>query len=98
MKELTYNGITYTVGMRIRATDNTPRPPDRFNKKLEKWKNNNFTGYVGALEEPREPYTPYGCLTLKRDDYPDKPWIEFNFTMPLGGRVEFLPEETAEAA
>ena len=98
MENISYNGNNFSVGMRIVASDGSPRPPDRFNRKLADWKNRNFSGYISEISEPREPYQPHGGLVVKRDDVPDRSWIQFNFHHVLGGRVNFLPEAKEEAA
>lgn len=34
------------VGTRVEVRDGTPRPPERFKRKLEAWKNHNYEGFV----------------------------------------------------
>lgn len=38
------------LGARVTFTDGTPRPPDRFNKKLRAWKDNNDAGYFMGVK------------------------------------------------
>jgi hypothetical protein len=37
-------------GTQVRVSDGTPRPPERFNKKLSKWKSSNYDGVVVGFE------------------------------------------------
>lgn len=78
----------FQVGDRVRASDSTPMPPKHHNKKLAKWKDRNFTGYVKEIEEPRD-YQPNGGLVLGRDDYPDGSVMVFHFHHVLGGSIVF---------
>ncbi len=89
----------YEIGQRVTVSDGTKRPPDRFNRKLAAWKNNNYTGHVHEIGEPRD-YEPFGSLVLKQDDYPDNKygWITFQFHVPLGGHLTIEPIETEVAA
>ena len=81
--------MDYEIGDRVLVSNGQPRPPDRFNRKLAAWKNENYAGHVHEIREVRD-YEPYGALVLKRDDYPDGKhgWIEFTFHIPLGGRLK----------
>ncbi len=80
----------FNVGDRVRASDGTKRPPDRFNRKLADWKTRNFVGTVADIEEARD-YQPNGGLVLKKDDYPNglHGCISFQFHHPLGGTIQF---------
>ena len=88
--------IEFEVGQRVAVSDGNKRPPDRFNRKLAAWKDRNYTGYIKEIGEPRD-YEPFGSLVLKRDDYPDRNWITFQFHVPLGGHLNVEPI-IAEAA
>lgn len=85
------------IDQRVQVSDGQKRPPDRFNRKLASWKNNNYVGRIKEIGEPRD-YEPHGSLTLKRDDYPDRSWIVFDFHIPLGGHLEVTPIAESEAA
>ena len=85
----------FAAGDRIQASDGTKQPPKHHNKKLDRWKDRNFTGTVHEIEAPCE-YQPNGGLVLKRDDYPDRSVIVFQFHHRLGGEVQF--EKLREAA
>ena len=88
--------IEFEVGQRVTVSDGQKRPPDRFNRKLDTWKNNNYTGHVHEIGEPRD-YEPNGSLVLKRDDYPDgmHGCISFRFHVPLGGHLAIEPIKEA---
>ena len=91
---LTFNGTEFTVGMRVSASDGTKRPPDRFNRKLESWKDRNFTGTITELHDDY-PSAPDGLVTTTRDDYPDRSIVTFRFTNHLGGLVKYEPLKEA---
>lgn len=42
------------IGATVEFSDGTPRPPERFNKKLSAWKNKNGSGVFGG-SKPRDP-------------------------------------------
>jgi len=94
----------YEIGQRVTVYDGTKRPPDRFNRKLAAWKRNNYTGHVSEIVEPGtpfadgKPFRPHGGLVLKKDDYPDRSWIVFQFHIDLGGFLTIEPIETEVAA
>ena len=92
MNKFNFNGIDFTIGMRIKASDGAPKPPERFNKKLAKWKDRNFSGTITELSEPAS-YYPGGGITTTRDDYPDRSYMKMRFTHPLGGAIDFEPIE-----
>ena len=96
---MTQNYTQYEIGDHVLVSDAQPRPPDRFNRKLEAWKNSNYTGRVEEIE-PEKSYAPYGSLVLSKDDYPDAKYggvITFRFHVPLGGhlRVDKIKEVKA---
>ncbi len=88
----------YEIGQRVQVSDGQKRPPERFNRKLASWKHNNYTGHVSEIVEPGKPFAdgkpfrPFGGLVLKRDDFPDRSWINFQFHIDLGGflKVELI--------
>ncbi|MHA6645771.1 hypothetical protein [Mesorhizobium sp. A623] len=59
------------LGSIIRYSDGTPRPPDRFNKKLAAWKNRNSVGRLIRKEPSRErpTYSSPACFTLHEGDF-----------------------------
>lgn len=91
------NHTQFQVGQHVLVFDGTKMPPARFNRKLAAWKNNNYRGVIAEVCEPRD-YSPYGGLVLKRDDYPDKSWITFQFHIDLGGKLQVELIAEAEAA
>ena len=42
--------LASAIGKRVQLSDGTPRPPERFNKKLQAWKNTNYEGTLEKLE------------------------------------------------
>lgn len=38
------------IGKPVRVSDGTPRPPERFNRKLAAWKNRNYDGILEKVE------------------------------------------------
>ena len=94
----------YEIGQRVQVSDGAKRPPERFNRKLAAWKRNNYIGLVFEIVEPGtpfadgKPFRPYGGLVLKKDDYPDRSWITFQFQIPLGGHLKVRTIAEAEAA
>lgn len=52
------------LGTQVTVTDGTPRPPERFNKKLTDWR---YKNYEGVIVEVRE-----GLYTVQRK--PDDGW------------------------
>lgn len=59
------------LGSLIRYSDGTPRPPDRFNKKLAAWKNRNSVGRLVRKEPSRErpTYSSPASFTLHEGDF-----------------------------
>lgn len=59
------------LGSTIRYSDGTPRPPDRFNKKLAAWKSRNGVGRLIRKEPSRErpTYSSPACFTLHEGDF-----------------------------
>ncbi len=49
------------LGTQVRVSDGTPRPPERFNKKLQAWKHSNYTG---VITEYRAEYGGYTVQTM----------------------------------
>ena len=41
-------------GRLVRVSDGTPRPPERFNKKLKTWEYSNFSGELGEIRVSRD--------------------------------------------
>lgn len=62
---------TAPLGSVIRYFDSTPKPPDRFNRKLAAWKARNGTGRLVKTEPPRErpTYSSPACFTLHEGDF-----------------------------
>lgn len=80
----------YEIGQRVTVSDGAKRPPDRFNRKLRAWENNNFTGRVMETQAPRD-YNPYGSITVSNDEFQDSAVITFQFNFPLGSVWSFIP-------
>lgn len=59
------------LGSVIRYFDSTPKPPDRFRKKLAAWKARNGTGRLVKKEPPRErpTYSSPAYFTLHEGDF-----------------------------
>jgi len=55
----------------IRYSDGTPKPPERFRKKLATWKSRNSVGRLIRKEPPREraTYTSPACFVLHEGDF-----------------------------
>jgi len=49
----------YKIGQRVKVSDGSKRPPERFNRKLIAWKANNYEGVISDLrpEDVQENYT-----------------------------------------
>lgn len=79
---------SFYIGQRVRVSDGEKEPPARFNRKLESWKDRNYSGRVEEIEEPRQ-FQPNGALVLSRDEYPDGMGgvSQFRFQVMLGGRL-----------
>ena len=45
-----YETAIKNIGRAVEVSDNTPRPPDRFNRKLAKWKQYNYTGELAEIK------------------------------------------------
>lgn len=62
---------TAPLGSVVRYFDSTPKPPDRFRKKLSAWKSRNGTGRLLKKEPPRErpTYSSPACFTLHEGDF-----------------------------
>ena len=75
---------TFKVGDRVLVSNGKPRPPARFNRKLDEWKRNNFTGIVEEVTEPGD-YYPEGGVTMSNDAYPKSRIIEYHFTRSNAG-------------
>ncbi|GAA4134659.1 hypothetical protein ACFFTN_13100 [Aminobacter aganoensis] len=60
-----------SLGSVIRYLDSTPKPPERFRKKLAAWKSRNSTGRLVKKEPPRErpTYSSPACFTLHEGDF-----------------------------
>jgi hypothetical protein len=60
-----------SLGSVIRYFDSTPKPPERFKKKLSAWKSRNGTGRLVKKEPPRErpTYSSPACFTLHEGDF-----------------------------
>lgn len=56
------------LGAFVKFSDGTPRPPDRFKRKLRSWVNNNNWGYF-TRADPGDPKTGYSppTFTLQQD-------------------------------
>jgi len=59
------------LGSVIRYFDSTPKPPERFRKKLATWKSRNGTGRLVKKEPPRErpTFSSPACFTLHEGDF-----------------------------
>jgi len=59
------------LGSVIRYCDGTPKPPERFRKKLAAWEHRNGVGRLIRKEPPREraTYTSPACFTLHEGDF-----------------------------
>jgi len=59
------------LGSEIRYSDSTPRPPDRFKRKLAAWKSRNGTGRLLKKEPPRTraTYSSPAYFTLHEGDF-----------------------------
>ena len=82
------DGITFSVGDRIRVSNGLPRPPERFNRKLRDWKDANYTGEIVEIDHWDDVDKTF--ITSKRDDYPDDKYagiMTFRFTRPLDSNV-----------
>lgn len=92
---------TAKVGDRIAVSDSTKRPPDRFHKKLARWKDRNFTGTILKLEAPSN-WNPFGGFNCENDEYPAGKHAAISFTFSFGFGppllIEKLEEEEALAA
>lgn len=55
------------IGKLVHVTDGTPRPPERFNKKMETWKHTNYSGVLTEVK-PNWDNTGYqrGITTLNK--------------------------------
>ncbi len=51
----------FPLGTQVRVSDGTARPPERFNKKLQAWKHNN---YEGVVTEYRHEYGGYTVQSM----------------------------------
>ncbi|OQM73402.1 hypothetical protein [Manganibacter manganicus] len=60
-----------SLGSVIRYFDSTPKPPERFRKKLAAWKSRNGVGRLVKKEPPRErpTYSSPACFTLHEGDF-----------------------------
>jgi hypothetical protein len=60
-----------SLGSVIRYTDETPKPPVRFRKKLSAWEGRNGTGRLVKKEPPRSraTYSSPACFTLHEGDF-----------------------------
>ena len=47
---------TDDIGKRVLVSDGTPRPPERFNRKLADWKHRNYAGKLTAINPANEYY------------------------------------------
>lgn len=65
------------IGSRVSWSDGTPRPPERFYKKLAAWQTRNSQGRLIRKEGPRElgSYTSPGYFTLLQEDIGGKSTI-----------------------
>lgn len=85
---VTRDGITFSVGDRVRVSNGLPRPPERFNRKLRDWKDNNYTGTITEVTHWKDVGKKF--ITTTRDDYPDDKYggiMTFRFTRPLDDNV-----------
>lgn len=59
------------LGSMVRYSDCTPKPPERFRKKLAAWHSRNGTGRLVKKEPPRErpTYSSPACFTLHEGDF-----------------------------
>jgi hypothetical protein len=59
------------LGSLIRYSDGTPRPPERFKKKLSAWENNNTGGRLVRKSAPRTvgAHTTLAGITLHQGDF-----------------------------
>ncbi len=81
---------TVPLGAIVRFSDGTPRPPERFNKKLSTWKNSNSSGRLTAK-------SPHG-FTLHEGDIGSRAVIvmkvyrSFSIGSALTFTVESVPQ------
>lgn len=78
-------------GIRVEVRDGTPRPPDRFKKKLRDWEGKNFDAVVVG-EEPAGKYRPEPEYRLQFGDFKLRGFILF-FTDRPANQVRALEEE-----
>lgn len=74
------------VGSIIAWSDGTPRPPERFKKKLAAWQTRNSTGRLIRKEGPRQSgnYTSPGYFTLHEADFGSKNTIVLRIHRTFG--------------
>jgi len=78
------------IGQRVSVRDGTPKPPARFNRKVDDWKNSNFDGILREVEESRF-YDGYsGMIELQNSG-----WIVINVHTRIDN---ILPLENEEPA
>lgn len=53
-----YEKALESIGTVVKVSDGTERPPERFNRKLEKWEHSNFSGKLAEVEPCK--YSPSG--------------------------------------
>jgi len=84
------------LGARVAFTDGTPRPPERFNKKLATWKGNNAEGFfVGVTPNDGKPWssdsfvlqTRSGPFLIVNQHFDAKTTKTFEVTPPAPGTI-----------
>lgn len=67
------------LGTQVTVSDGTPRPPERFKRKLADWKHNNYTGVVTehtagqtytVQQKPNEGWNPNAWMLIFRSNTP----------------------------
>jgi hypothetical protein len=91
------------IGALIRFSDGTPRPPERFKRKLSHWNNQNGTGRLTEKTAASDRYP--GTFTLHVDDITSKSGVTLvqfyrTYTADSDGifTIESLPATEASAA
>ena len=85
------------LGSLIRYSDGTPRPPERFRKKLAAWENRNSVGRLIRKQAERHigNTTLQACITLHEGDYGSKGivTIRVHRTFSVDGDLKFTVAE-----
>ena len=57
------------IGKTVAVSDGTARPPERFNRKLAKWKQSNYTGRLDEVKENFDQSRYIGMICTKECSY-----------------------------